>query len=315
MKELKKTVSQLLILVCLMSVSCGVDQESKSQHFLSKMKARDYFSGSLQIKLARAIEEESIPDIRALITQGADVNAVGKKGMSPVFWALVKQKYNSFEILLGNGADPNLVTEKKVEKKLYPNRPDTKKISLMELVATMDDPRYLRLALQYGGNPNTQAHGPMLKGLTVLFSAIEKGNMENVNALIDAGADVNFVNTPGSNSPLGRARAYCRYDIVKQLIEKGADPGKILGKRMNGSPQSFALDLERFGFSSHFSLSDEEELDQRSHYLDVVNYLKKKNLLEENFDPWFRQKQAKKGKTEIIIHEERPEWWPDFPEP
>ena len=301
-----------LLLSAMHSSGCDADSRSKSLWFLSSMKIEQHFEDPLMIVLAKAIEEQSLSDIQNLIIQGADINAKGNEGMSPLFWALTKQKAESFKFLLERGANPNVIAEKRVEKKLYPTRPDTQKLALMELAATTDDPIYLALALQHGGDPDTIAYGSITGGITILFRSIAKGGVEHVDLLIDAGSDVNFVNEPYSNSPLEESRAYCRYDIAKRLIEAGADPTIVTGLRVDGKPISFALNIERMGFSEHFSLSQEERLEQRGHYLDVVKYLKNRELLEENFDPWFVENKAK-GKTEIITYEDRPEWWPDFP--
>lgn len=314
-----KIISFLLLLtLCFMQTACRGEYTEKVGilHFFTPMKPEKYFKEPLQRALAIAIEAEDINTIENLVTEGVNVNALGVEGMRPLFLAATSQKLKSFEFLLRSGADPNVTAERAARIQLYDHHPKTRKLPLMELLIAIDDSRYLKLALEYGGNPNTKAkYGAMLKGLTVLFAAIREGYIQNIETLVDGGADVNFLNPPSSHSPLTESNHRSRYDVTKLLIKGGADPGMITGYRVDDAPISFALNIKRHGFSSHFSLSDEEEIEQRGHYLDVVNYLKKKNLLEENFDPWFRQKQAKKGKTEIIIHKERPEWWPDFPEP
>lgn len=310
-------IAQIILLssLCLLQAACGFQgSNGDALQFLKNMKAKDYFNGPLEIKLAEAIEKESLEDISVLLNEGADINARGVDGIAPLFWAALKQKPESFKLLLENGANPNIIAETKVEKKLYPDRPDTRRLPLMELLSTMDDYFYLKSALNHGGKADTLAeHAAMLSNATILFTAIRKGNIGNIEALIEAGADVNYVNSPYSNTPLEEARRQSRYDILKYLIEHGADPGMIAGERKNGDKITFAADLEKFGFYQHYSLTEEDRLEQRGHYLDVVNYLKQKDLLDEGFDPWFREKQGG-GEIEIIEHETRPLWWPDFPE-
>ena len=304
-----------LSLVCMFQVACGVQSSnSDALQFLKNMKAKDYFNGPLEIKLAEAIEKESLEDISVLLNEGVDINARGVDGITPLFWAALKQKPASFKLLLESGANPNIIAETKVKEKLYPDRPDTRKLPLMELLSTMDDPSYLRLALKHDGTPNTIAeYAAMVSNATVLFTAIRKGAFENVITLVENGAKVNYRNAPYPNTPLEEARKQSRYDIVKYLIEQGADPSMITGTRKNGSEMSFASNLERAGVYNLFGMPEEDFSAQRGHYLDVVNYLKQKGLLDKDFDPWFREKQGG-GNIEIIEHETRPLWWPDFPE-
>ena len=303
----------LLVFSCISQNACHAEHEVGVLNFFSPMKPKQYFDKPLQRSFASAVKSEDLDMIKELIAKGADVNAQGAEGMRPLFLAATRQKLESFELLLRNGADPNVTAERVAQIQLYEDSPMTRKLPLMELLVAIDDSRYLRLALEHGGDPNTKAQfGGMLKGLTVLFAAIREGYIQNVEVLVNGGADVNFLNPPSSHSPLTESANRSRYDITKLLIQNGAAPEKITGHSPDNIPISFALNVKRFGFIEHFSLSQEERLEQRGHYLDVVKYLKNRELLEENFDPWFVENKAK-GKTEIIIYEDRPEWWPDFP--
>jgi fucose 4-O-acetylase-like acetyltransferase len=59
-------------------------------------------------------------------------------------------------------------------------------------------------------------------GSSPLITAITFDRTEVAMALIEAGADVNFINNAGS-TPLHTAAFFCRPEIVKVLLEKGAD--------------------------------------------------------------------------------------------
>ena len=61
-------------------------------------------------------------------------------------------------------------------------------------------------------------------GLTPLHFAVRQGHLETIQALLDAGADVNQVSAGDKTSPLLIATINGRFDVAKLLLEKGADP-------------------------------------------------------------------------------------------
>ncbi len=61
-------------------------------------------------------------------------------------------------------------------------------------------------------------------GLTPLHFAARQGHVETIQALLDAGADVNQVTAGDKTSPLLIATINGRFDVAKLLLEKGAHP-------------------------------------------------------------------------------------------
>jgi uncharacterized protein len=61
-------------------------------------------------------------------------------------------------------------------------------------------------------------------GLTPLIHASRQGNVEAVEALLDAGADINQVSGGDKTSPLLAATINGQFDLAMLLLERGADP-------------------------------------------------------------------------------------------
>ena len=80
----------------------------RSLHARLGWKAEDYFENKLVIQLCQAIEADNLPEIERLVAEGADVNAKGKGGMTPLLWAYPDNHLERFTKLLTLGADPNV---------------------------------------------------------------------------------------------------------------------------------------------------------------------------------------------------------------
>lgn len=61
-------------------------------------------------------------------------------------------------------------------------------------------------------------------GMTPLHLAVRQGQTETVKALLDAGADINFVSAGDKTSPLLMATINGQFDLALYLLERGADP-------------------------------------------------------------------------------------------
>jgi hypothetical protein len=98
--------------------------------------------------------------------------------------------------------------------------------------------------VKQGADPNLRAG---VNGWTPLMHAIHKNQKGSVNALLDAGADVNGRSTDGSTA-LMMAAGYGYTDIVNLLLDRGADAHAQLSDGMNAL--TFAVlgapDIDRF---------------------------------------------------------------------
>ena len=98
--------------------------------------------------------------------------------------------------------------------------------------AVLSAPELLSLILEKRANPN----GKNQLGKTALIQATMNGDLKSVKLLISYKADIEL--DDGKFSPLATAVRSNHPEIVKYLLEKGANPN---GK---GNPLKFAKDLQ-----------------------------------------------------------------------
>jgi len=175
------------------------------EEVFAEMNANGYFHGA-QLRLAQAIESDNADAVNEALNAGAGLDAPGKEGITPLHFALVQKKKRSVTALLERGADPN---------KRSNNGQNT--MTLATRLAPYDS-EYLRLALKYGGNPNTLEpdHDP------ILATMIGQNNPEAIKILSAAKADLNVLDR--TRSPAILAAAYmAHWNCVWTLIDLGAD--------------------------------------------------------------------------------------------
>ena len=169
-------------------------------------QASKYFSDGTTLQVANAAANGNAAKVQALRDGGADINAQGKDGVTPLLWALAQGNKIGVQKLLELGANPNHQTDDGD--------------SMMSLASQMRDSDFLKLALKYGGNPNLKmTHYPY----TPLMQAIGPENFENITLLVEAGADVNYQDPITGDTPVISAADLNQYDIVYYLIQQGAD--------------------------------------------------------------------------------------------
>jgi ankyrin repeat protein len=182
------------------------------------MKAEDFFTNQNEIEFAHAIEWGDRGKIQKLLDNGVNINLKGSRDeMNFLMWSLIKQNKTSYQYLLEHKADPNQMTFPGIQKE---------KISVMNEAVIPEDTFWLKLALEHGGNPNTEEGND-----SIIFEAIRQERIENVKLLIESGANINYQNKISKDTPLIDAVIGDDYNIACYLVEKGADP---LKKRVSG---------------------------------------------------------------------------------
>ena len=166
-----------------------------------------------------------LDEVKRLIESGADVNAANESGAG----TLLNFHPPVTAWLLANGANPDQQTNENGA-------------SVLAGLCYVNQVECVKLILEYGANPNL---GRVESGETPLHHALSNNaSIEIIQLLIDHKADVNARTKPDTHSfnfygdtrtceesPLHRAAAYAPSEIIKLLLQSGADPH---GKDANG---------------------------------------------------------------------------------
>jgi uncharacterized protein len=186
-------------------------------------EAEAYFDDPQMIALCHAIEASDIAEIDRLVATGANVNAQGKGKMTPLLWAFPDNKLERFKRMLEHGADPNVVIESDFNTHGGMRPGD----SVTHLACKTAFPEYFELVFANGGNPNLIKNGIISKE-TPLFTLIQgsaPNKLEKVKLLIDAGADLDYMEGTGGTPVMSAVGWGGQFDIALVLLEAGADPG------------------------------------------------------------------------------------------
>lgn len=180
--------------------------------------AADYFEGKA-LKLAIATENGDADTIRQLIKdEGIDPDRTfsARDGIPLIAWPLRAGNLNGLRALLDNGADPNAREVKQMNGELIRFN------NAMVYAAKMEDPRYLELLLEHGGDPNTRNSN----NETLMLQAFLSGNQwKNIQLLVERGAAVNESNlSKGDDTVLSWYTGRGGFDSAYWLLEHGADP-------------------------------------------------------------------------------------------
>lgn len=127
-----------------------------------------------------------------------------KYGATLLLWSVGTERYKSAEALLKCSADPNIASTSVGETPLYV----AAGFSWVDNEAKKD-PKYVKLLLRYGANPNINYIGSDIpgkktvteSGTSPLMHSIRCG-IEKTKALIEAGADINYKTESGTTAAI-----------------------------------------------------------------------------------------------------------------
>ncbi|MBT4099213.1 MAG: ankyrin repeat domain-containing protein [Gemmatimonadetes bacterium] len=175
---------------------------AKVQSFLDQgvdINARAPCSGAAP--LDSAIFGGHMDLVRYLIERGADITGEGYSDNTPLMAAANQNNPEAVELLLTEGADPNLASSVTGETALHASTAHAYADGMINCV---------RLLLAAGANPNVQAKSGVatdryyrdtrLVGETPLHLAAAFGNEAMIRCLLDAGADASIRDAPGDSA-------------------------------------------------------------------------------------------------------------------
>lgn len=121
----------------------------------AEWKAEDFFDDPDVIKLCNAIWQSDIGMVKKLIESGVDVNAVGADGMNPLYWAFhMDTDPRPFEMLLKNGANPNVVVHHEKVARLQAHFRTGGGFAVVHFVSDNEYNRQFENVFEHGGDPN-----------------------------------------------------------------------------------------------------------------------------------------------------------------
>ena len=172
--------------------------------------------------LMRAVIGRRTEVARFLIARGADIDAVSDKGLTAVGYAINLKNMEMLRLLTRSGADVSTrIHQIKKSDMQTPNPANVDSKSArgeLEKAIGRNDVQAVTDLLRRGADVNETE--PKW-GRDMLILATDRGYVEIVRLLIDAGADVNKVWGSGM-TPLMRAVIAGRTEVARVLIEHGA---------------------------------------------------------------------------------------------
>lgn len=144
-----------------------------------------------------AINDGDWRRVRKFARAGAALNKVFGHGWTPLSWAVVNKKWKVCEVLLAQGADPNLGVQAQSGALQFACGRDSESVKVAKLL------------VKHGVHPNTLLH-----------AACKSGTLGTVRGLLKRGADANLQDFHGE-VPLRDARSPA---IIRELFRHGADP-------------------------------------------------------------------------------------------
>jgi len=162
-------------------------------------------AASADLRLVDAVKNADTGAVRALLKQGADVNALEADGTTALHWAGYRDDLESADLLIRAGAKVNAAND----------------LGVTPLWTACENANagIVQRLLQAGADPNTA----LLSGETLLMTAARTGNADVVKQLLAKGAKVNAKESAHGQTALMWAVAQRHPAVVEALLANGAD--------------------------------------------------------------------------------------------
>jgi ankyrin repeat protein len=222
----KRLVRFVLLVPLLLLAGCSMPSASPAPSQESEYDLSAAFKDPKAQALALAAEHGDVKEVQRLMKQeGVNPDVIfsdDDSGMPLVAWPVFTHNADGLKAMLENGANPNArkpghnVT--KFEDGSVADHFDYS--NAMVWAAKQDDPIYLKLLLDHGGDPNTRNTNDE----NLLFQAfIWHNQKQNVKLLVERGANVNG-EAGMAGSILSHYTKFADFDMAYFLLQHGADP-------------------------------------------------------------------------------------------
>ena len=158
--------------------------------------------------VADAAKRGDLEGVRALVREGADVNAAQGDGMTALHWAAMNGDVEMARVLIYTGAGVKALTRLGAYTPLH-------------LASQKGHGDVVSILLEAGADANALT---TTGGVSPLHFAAASGDVETVSVLIDAGAVLDVAEQQWGHTPLIFAAAKNRAGAIRLLLDKGADP-------------------------------------------------------------------------------------------
>jgi ankyrin repeat protein len=156
--------------------------------------------------VADAAKARDAVAVKALLKNGADVNAAQGDGMTALHWAATNGDAALTQMLLSAGANIRATTR-------------LGGITAMHMASQGGHAEVVAALITAGADRNA----PTTTGATPLMLAARAGSSETVTKLVETGADINAKEKSFGQTALMIAAGLDRADVVKVLLARGAD--------------------------------------------------------------------------------------------
>jgi ankyrin repeat protein len=156
-------------------------------------------------RLADAVERRDIDRVDLLLRSGADVNGTQGDGATALHWAVYTDETSLVDRLLDAGANVNAANDHGVTP--------------LALACESRNEAVIAALLRRGADPNASVSS----GESALMTASRAGTVAGVKALLARGANVNVAEQSHGQTALMWAVSERHPDVVRLLIEAGAD--------------------------------------------------------------------------------------------
>ena len=167
---------------------------------VSGRTAIDIFHDPQVVALIDAVVDGNVAKAKGLMAAGANINASGDAGVTPLIWMIYAHNNRAIKMLLDLGANPNQAWEQG-EAPVY-------------MAASGGNIQLLKLLLDHGADPTSPAHGK-----SAMTIAMVRLHLDCAELLLQRGADINYHH--GFQSAIDGPLIVGRFEWVIWLLDHG----------------------------------------------------------------------------------------------